>query len=353
MGLLEEWLYLKEVFDKTPVVGPDFLVHAEIPSWPERFIVKSDDLLLEVAKGYGDQAQQDLQITVCSSGYSRFLYDNRHDWPSGELKLPWIHVWLRGHRARSSLATAVYCIVLDATELERGLGRNFLSLHAPYRMPEGLGTIGVTHLGEERIQTYLRALVDAISSSELALSAFNPGGVVAENLYVGDAMCLVIYLALRTGRKPVAVMECLSGFDISQRRAGIEEFVKRAHMRMHEPAAAAEGKRSRLTAPRRRTPGADRIANPVRWSVMISTGLVGWFELSWAWVPVGVTILALDGWPNWRKALVRARYIDTEYAPPMSFRGGIALVIAVSLLANALLCALAFALGRGLALWWS
>jgi hypothetical protein len=65
------------------------------------------------------------------------------------------------------------------------------------------------------------------------------------------------------------------------------------------------------------------------------------------------TILALDGWPNWRKAWVRARYIDTEYAPPMSFRGGIALVIAVSLLANTLLCALAFALGRGLALWWS
>ena len=44
---------------------------------------------------------------------------------------------------------------------------------------------------------------------------------------------------------------------------------------------------------------------------------------------------------------------DAEYAPPVSFRGEIALVIAVSLSANTLLCALAFALGRGLALWWS
>jgi hypothetical protein len=76
-------------------------------------------------------------------------------------------------------------------------------------------------------------------------------------------------------------------------------------------------------------------------------------ELIWVWVPVGAAILALDAWPNWRKALVHPRYIDTEYAPPMSFRGGIALVIAVGLLANTLLCALSFAFGRGLALWWS
>jgi hypothetical protein len=85
----------------------------------------------------------------------------------------------------------------------------------------------------------------------------------------------------------------------------------------------------------------------------LGRGLVGWFDLSWAWVPVGAAILALDGWPNWRRALLSARYIDAEYAAPVSFRGGIALVIAVSLLANTLLCALAFALGRGLALWWS
>ena len=64
-------------------------------------------------------------------------------------------------------------------------------------------------------------------------------------------------------------------------------------------------------------------------------------------------ILALDSWPKWRKASVVARYIDTEYAPPMSFRGGITLAFAVSLLANTVLCALAFALGRGLVLWWS
>jgi hypothetical protein len=68
MGLLtgvhEEWLYLREVFDRTPVVASDFLVDAEIPNWPERFIVTSDDLLLEVAKGYGDQAQQDSIVTI-------------------------------------------------------------------------------------------------------------------------------------------------------------------------------------------------------------------------------------------------------------------------------------------------
>ena len=64
-------------------------------------------------------------------------------------------MWLRGCRGREALATAVYCIVLDATELERELGQDFLGLHTPYRMPEKLATIGVTHLGEERIRTLL------------------------------------------------------------------------------------------------------------------------------------------------------------------------------------------------------
>ena len=86
-----------DVFDKTPVVERNFLVNADVPSWLERFIVKSDDRLLEIAKGDGDQAQQ-------------LLYDNWHDWPSGELKLPWIHVWLKGRRGRSMLATAVYLL---------------------------------------------------------------------------------------------------------------------------------------------------------------------------------------------------------------------------------------------------
>ena len=158
----------------------------------------SDDLLVEVAKSYGDLAQQDVQITVCSSGYSKFLYDNRYDWPSGDLRLPWIHVWLRGCRGREALATAVYCIVLDATELERELGQDLLGLHTPYRMPEKLATIGVTHLGEEHIRTYLRTLADTISHPELALF-HSAGGMVAQNLSVWDAMCPLIYLALRTG----------------------------------------------------------------------------------------------------------------------------------------------------------
>ena len=92
MGLLKgvhgELLYLREVLRKTPVVGSDFLVDAEIPNWPEQFLVTSDDLLVEVAKSYGDLSQQDVPITVCSSGYSKFLYDNRYDWPSGDLRLP-------------------------------------------------------------------------------------------------------------------------------------------------------------------------------------------------------------------------------------------------------------------------
>lgn len=208
-------------------------------AWPERFVVKSDDLILEVAKGYGDSAQQDLQITVRSSGYPKFLYDNRLDWPSGNLKLPWIHVRLKGRRGRPALATAVHTVVLDIAEMEREFEGSVLCACLPYRSPERLLPIGATHLGEERLRTYLRTLAVAIADPESAISAFKPGGAIAENLVAFDATCPVIYLALRTGRNPDAVIECLSGFDISERREEIAEFVRRAHMRMHEPAAAA------------------------------------------------------------------------------------------------------------------
>ena len=55
---------------------------------------------------------------------------------------------------------------------------------------------------------------------------------------------------------------------------------------------------------------------------MIWMGLFGWLDLSWAWMPLAPAILALDSWPKWRKASVVARYIDTEYAPPMPSEAG-------------------------------
>ena len=75
---------------------------------------------------------------------------------------------------------------------------------------------------------------------------------------------------------------------------------------------------------------------------------LGW---SWAWMLIGVGVLSIDAWPQRRKAAAVARHIDTEVAPPMSFRPGIALVIGWEIVGDAILCALAFALGRGAACW--
>jgi len=48
--------------------------------------------------------------------------------------------------------------------------------------------------------------------------------------------------------------------------------------------------------------------------------VAGWLDWSWAWVLIGVGVLLIDAWPNHRRAVVAARHIDTEVAPPMSFR---------------------------------
>ena len=49
----------------------------------------------------------------------------------------------------------VYSMVLDSKELERELGRDFLSLDTPYRMPAKLWPMKITHVGEERIRIEL------------------------------------------------------------------------------------------------------------------------------------------------------------------------------------------------------
>jgi hypothetical protein len=349
-GLYGEWLYLKGVLDDTPEAGLDFVLRENITSWPPRFIIKSGDLLVEVIKADdGDSAQQGLQIVVLSTEFPRFLYDNRLDWPWRHLKLPWLHLLLKGRRGRDTLASAIHSVALNAAELKSELGSVFQEIRTPYQSQERLCPIGFTHLGEERIKTYLRALAEAISDPELAVTAFQPRGVIAENLAAGDAGT-VIYLALKAGRKPDAVMECLSGFDISERRAEIEEFVKRAYMRMYEPAAAARLPRP----PRLRRGWRERveIAKLIRWAVIIFAMLAGWLGGSWSLVALPAGVLSLQRLPDWQRALALGRHIDANYEPPISFGTGLGLALAASVLGNLLLCTVAFALGRVVALWW-
>jgi hypothetical protein len=349
MGLLREWLYLKEVLDRTPEAGLDFIVHASITSWPPRFIIKSNDLLLDVAKDEDGQAAQHLQIMVRSTDFPRFLYVNRLDLPWSHLKqLPWIHLLLKGGRSRDTLASAILSVALNAEELKSELGSIFREIRTPYQSPERLSPIGFTHLGEERIKTYLRALAEVISDPEAAISAFKPGGVIAQNLAAGDTLT-VIYLALKAGRKPDAVMECLSDFDISERREELEEFVKRAYMRMYEPEAAA--RLPRPARPRRDWRERVKIPNLIRRAVIIFAMLAGWLGDSWRLVALPAAVLLLQSLPAWHQGLALGRHIDASAEPPISFEAGIGLAIAMSALANVLICIAAFALGRLLASW--
>jgi len=353
------WLRPIELSAEIPVVEPSFFVERDITEWPREVIVKGDDLVLYVDKGDDDEPLPSLsvQIILQSSGYIRFLYDNQEDWLSGENQLSGIPSFeVKSMREAPTIAVATELVVLDVAAMEAD-DPETLCISDPYRPPEKLRPVPANYSTLKRFQGFLKALADAIRDPELALSAFRRGGMVEQNLYVGHVFA-VIYLALRTGREPGAVVECLSGFDISGARAGLEELARRAHRRMHgantEPQTTAGRLRRRLAALRRRWRDTVRTAWFHRLAVAVALlmAVAGWLDWSWAWVFAGVGVLSIDTWPGWRKAVAVARHIDTEVAPPMSFRAGIALAIGWEMLANAILCALAFVLGRG-AEWWS
>jgi len=353
------WLRPIELFAESPVVEPSFFVERNITEWPREVIVKGDDLVLYIDKGDDDEPLPSLsaQIILQSRGYFSFLYDNQEDWLSGEIELPGILTFeVKSNREAPTIAVVTELVALDVAAMEEE-HPGTVCLSDPYRPPEKLRPVPANCPTPERFQGFLKALAEAVRDPELALSAFRRGGMVEQNLYVGHVFP-VIYLALRTGREPGAVVECLSGFDISGAREGLEELARRAHRRMHgadrEPQTTAGRLRRRLAALQRRWRHAVRAAWFHRLAVAAALlmAMAGWLDWSWVWVFVGVGVLSIDACRNWRKAGAVARHIDTEVAPPMPFRAGIALVIGWEIVGNAILCALAFALGRGAA-WWS
>src|SRR5262245_22988787 len=354
------WLRPKEPFAEIPVVEPSFFVERDITEWPRKVIVKGDDLVLSVDKEDGDESLPCLrvQIILQSSGYTKFLYDNQEDWLSGEIKLPGIPSFeVKSSREVSTIAVVTQLVARNVAVMEEW-DPETVCLSGPYHPPERLRPVPANCPTTERFQGFLMVLADVLRDPELALSAFRRGGIVEQNFYVGDDVFPVIYLALRTGREPGAVVECLSGFDISGAHGGLEELARRAHRRMHgadtELQTTAGRLRRRLAALRRRWRDAVRTAWFHRLAVAVALlmAIVGWLDWSWAWVFVGVGVLSIDNWQDWRKAVAVARHIDTKAAPPISFRGGIVLVIGWEIVRDAMLCALAFALGRGAA-WWS
>jgi len=354
------WLRPKELSSEIPVVDPSFFVERDITEWPREVIVKGDDLVLSVDRGDVDESLPFLhaQIILQSSGYTRFLYDNQEYWLSGKNQLPGIPTFeVKSNREASTIASTVATVVLDMAAMKKD-DPETVCHSEPYRPPEKLRPVPANCPTPQRFQGFLKALADVVRDPELALAAFRRGGMVEQNLYVGEDVFPVIYLALRTGREPGAVVECLSGFDISGAREGLEELARRAHRSMHgadtEPRRTAGRLRRRLAALRRRCRDAARTAWLHRLAVAVALlmAIAGWLDWSWAWVFVGVGVLSIDAWPQRRKAVTVARHIDTEVAPPMSFRAGIALVIGWEIVGDAILCALAFALGRGAA-WWS
>lgn len=353
------WLRPIELSAEIPVFEPTFFVERDIAEWPREVIVKGDDLVLYINKGDDDEPLPSLsvQIILQSSGYIRFLYDNQEDWVSREIELPGIPTFqVKSNREAPTIAVVTELVALDVAAMEEE-HPGTVCLSDPYRPPEKLRPVPANCPTPERFRGFLKALAEAVRDPELTLSAFRRGGMVEQNLYVGHIFP-VIYLALRTGREPGAVVECLSGFDISGARGGLEELARRAHRRMHgadtEPRTTAGRLRRRLAALRRSWRDAVRTAWFHRLAVAVALlmAIAGWLDWSWAWVFVGAGVLSIDAWPNWRKAGVVARHIDTEVAPPMSFGAGIAVVIGWEIVGNAILCALAFALGRGAA-WWS
>jgi len=355
--ILRGWLPPTQQPNGPPVVQPSFFVERDIAEWPRDVLVKGDDLLLLVGKRDDHETLPwlEVEITLQSSGYTRFLYDNQRHWLSGEIELPGISTLeVKSKTGASTLAVATELVALDVAAMERE-NPETLYISEPYRPPEKLRPAPANCPSPERFQGFLKALAEAIGDPELTLSAFRRGGMVEENLYVDDALP-VIYLALRTGREPGAVVECLSGFDISGARDGLEEIAWRAYERMHDASAeppAAGRMHLHLAALRAEWSKKIRPANPVAVAVAVTMAIAGCLDWSWGWVVVGVGVLSIASWPDWRKALASAHDVDKAIEPSAPLRELIVLIIGLEILGKVALCVLAFALGWGAAWWWS
>src|SRR5215831_6099819 len=197
----------KDLSAEIPVVEPSFFVEQDITEWPREVIVKGDDLVLHVDKGDDEESLPSLlvQIILQSSGYFRFLYDNQEDWLSGEIELPGIPTFeVKSNREAPTIAVVTELVALDVAAMEEE-HPGTICLSDPYRPPEKLRPVPANCPTPERFQGFLKALAEAVRDPELALSAFRRGGMVEQNLYVGHVFP-VIYLALRTGREPGAVV---------------------------------------------------------------------------------------------------------------------------------------------------
>jgi hypothetical protein len=224
--------WMKTLFSRHTTADANFLIDRDIRDWPRLLIVDRCDPILEIGKGYGDDAQQELQVILFSTGYTRFLYANQEDWLSGELKLPrWRR--LKSSRRPSSLATAIYTVAFDVAALEQDMPDiGVLCMSDAYRFPEKLLSMPANFLGPGRFQGFLRFLAENVHDPEWMLSAFRPKGFMAQNFAAEDSLYHTIYQALRTGRDPAAVLACLSDSDLPEIRRDVEEFVRRAHARI-------------------------------------------------------------------------------------------------------------------------
>jgi len=104
---------VSESVNRQTITDANFFADRDIRDWPRVVVFAGGDALLEVGKGYSDAAQQDVQVTLFSSGYHQFLYANQQDWLSGEFNLPRF-AQLKSSRGASSVGTACYTLAFDA-----------------------------------------------------------------------------------------------------------------------------------------------------------------------------------------------------------------------------------------------
>jgi len=230
---------VSESVNRQTITDANFFADRDIRDWPRVVVFAGGDALLEVGKGYSDAAQQDVQVTLFSSGYHQFLYANQQDWLSGEFNLPRF-AQLKSSRGASSVGTACYTLAFDAAVLVREIS-GFMCISEAYRFPEPLQPIPFNYIGPARFQGFLKTVAETVCDPESMLPAFRHEGFITKSLVADDSIYHMIYLALAAGREPAEVIECLPDFDISNMRENIESFVKRAHGRMNAAGGIVPG----------------------------------------------------------------------------------------------------------------
>ena len=153
--------------------------------------VRVGDGLLSIAvtKGFEDDVRRDVSVAIQSRDYGTFLNSLKSS-PNLDL-YPKIHTKLSDPTSIITVALATFMCVVDGSEAK--LDSDFSAAVDDFEMGQLLWPPEFSHVGSDRMYTFLERLQDCLSRDGGVFDAFSSGGIVQQNLSVFEPFFALWY----------------------------------------------------------------------------------------------------------------------------------------------------------------